>query len=489
MQPSKTGSTLAQTSSALNRSGGSSLTKRELEVETRLQNQHNQYCTFSYTPEGRPASSATRHTHFFADGDVVEREVAKYLLPANHVQMFKITAIEDRSRGVMLQIDDRMDVMQLRNKTKYHCTMRDIREDALMRLGIPSDMPINASNLRGLSNSQIDEIVDRFERIDEDQTGLIDVRELEELYANDVVAHERDHGEDHKFAAPNMQVFEQKRRERSRKALAKLFLSQYDMDGDGEINLREFLLAQAHAIELHERLVKRLAKGRRVALNERTVQLARLKGRRRQAEYTRQLKAYRERNPTMRGKDGKRKHPTSGAEGVLHDTNFLNGKNMTQEFKMIDTNSSGFITELELATLMERLGESRPLSRVHAKAFFQLADTDRDGRVSFEEFLASYSRMQMFKTVRLLKEQFEDFDINNDFELSKTEVYTALSEFYGHTQARHILDDVFDKLDSNGDGAVDLQELEYWTFTRASEVEMERQQALRETELRKLRGE
>jgi Ca2+-binding EF-hand superfamily protein len=56
------------------------------------------------------------------------------------------------------------------------------------------------------------------------------------------------------------------------------------------------------------------------------------------------------------------------------------------DFDAFDENGDGLVSIEELLTLMDRIGEQ--MSREEAADALRRADTDRDGQLSFEEFVA-----------------------------------------------------------------------------------------------------
>ncbi|KAJ3643206.1 hypothetical protein Zmor_025930 [Zophobas morio] len=59
-------------------------------------------------------------------------------------------------------------------------------------------------------------------------------------------------------------------------------------------------------------------------------------------------------------------------------------KELMEAFRVFDLDNNGYITRDELRTAMEKIGE--PVTEVQLTEFITLADTDKDGRINYEEF-------------------------------------------------------------------------------------------------------
>ncbi|CAH1375358.1 hypothetical protein MTP99_016822 [Tenebrio molitor] len=59
-------------------------------------------------------------------------------------------------------------------------------------------------------------------------------------------------------------------------------------------------------------------------------------------------------------------------------------KELMEAFRVFDLDNNGYITRDELRTAMEKIGE--PVTEMQLTEFINLADTDKDGRINYEEF-------------------------------------------------------------------------------------------------------
>ena len=68
-------------------------------------------------------------------------------------------------------------------------------------------------------------------------------------------------------------------------------------------------------------------------------------------------------------------------------------KKMTQAFRSIDTDNSGFITREELVEAVKNFALPIPLS--HIEGLFEVVDKNHDGSVSYAEFASQLKTFDM----------------------------------------------------------------------------------------------
>jgi len=127
-------------------------------------------------------------------------------------------------------------------------------------------------------------------------------------------------------------------------------------------------------------------------------------------------------------------------------------------FLQVDTDHSGSISLQEFEQALSILGQDAS----HAKALFEAADINKDGRLIFPEFMAATfdwdkaERSALDQSVRRL---FKDIDANGSGQVSVSE----LSALLGNVD-KVTLSEVFTCLDADDDGKVSISEFEHFLF-------------------------
>lgn len=150
---------------------------------------------------------------------------------------------------------------------------------------------------------------------------------------------------------------------------------------------------------------------------------------------------------------------------------------MRRVFQKLDENNDGMICTRDLFQFMTRLGFH--LSEEEAAAMLQSVDTNRDGRVDFEEFLSLHmskcvEEATTFSSDSLpaestvdddeededtLLEAFRVFDKNEDGIITAHELQTVLLDL-GFPEGRSLksCEKMIQNVDIDGNGAVDIKE-------------------------------
>jgi Ca2+-binding EF-hand superfamily protein len=150
-------------------------------------------------------------------------------------------------------------------------------------------------------------------------------------------------------------------------------------------------------------------------------------------------------------------------------------RKLTALFNHHDTNGDGFLGKDDYEQFVEKMGQVQnfaPDSPEYKAAYSQtmaawehtrkVADKDQDGRVSLEEFLASYdvtlSDEKLFDqlVIGYAHTIFGSWDRDGDERLSGVE-YVALGECYGI--AEKATQQAFQHLDRDGNGYLSVEEL------------------------------
>ncbi|KAJ2446301.1 hypothetical protein GGF42_005735 [Coemansia sp. RSA 2424] len=139
-------------------------------------------------------------------------------------------------------------------------------------------------------------------------------------------------------------------------------------------------------------------------------------------------------------------------------------------FGAFDKDGDGFITETELAEAMTKLGEK--LSAKELKEMFVEADANKDGTISYEEFVdmmmkgdaepaeakkpaakKALSEAQLAE----FREAFTLFDKDNDGSITGEELGAVLKAL-GQNPSEQEIQDMVNELDADGNGKIDFEE-------------------------------
>lgn len=144
------------------------------------------------------------------------------------------------------------------------------------------------------------------------------------------------------------------------------------------------------------------------------------------------------------------------------ETMFLIPKEKIEEykkaFKKFDVNGDGKVTMEELETVMRSLNQNP--TKLELKIIMADVDTDRNGVITLDEFLAYMSRPPKGRySEDELKAQFRVFDKDNDGFITKVEMQALVKELnIEKAFPPKLIDDMFNEADRNQDGKISFDE-------------------------------
>ncbi|KAL2344828.1 hypothetical protein Fmac_006113 [Flemingia macrophylla] len=131
-----------------------------------------------------------------------------------------------------------------------------------------------------------------------------------------------------------------------------------------------------------------------------------------------------------------------------------NADEMKQVFDKFDSNKDGKISQQEYKATMRALGMGDSVHEV--PRIFQVVDTDGDGFINFKEFMEAQNKGGGVRTTDI-HSAFRAFDRNGDGKISAEEV----KEMLGRLGERCNIEDclrMVRAVDTDGDGMVDMDE-------------------------------
>ena len=131
-----------------------------------------------------------------------------------------------------------------------------------------------------------------------------------------------------------------------------------------------------------------------------------------------------------------------------------------------EQNPKGMMSKANFKENLSRLNPSvskADINKIGDHAF-RVYDTNKDGKISFQEFMVVYNVMAWTDPDTILRKIFHMFDIDNNNVISKSEmksVLTDLSVLFNDTSAsdgKKLHEKVFEEMDKNGDKFVTKDE-------------------------------
>eukprot|EP01083_Nonionella_stella_P034001 93050_1 len=141
------------------------------------------------------------------------------------------------------------------------------------------------------------------------------------------------------------------------------------------------------------------------------------------------------------------------AEVVVHYAPKKDMDKLREMFESVDTDGDGELTVAELSqVLMHGMKYYKPQALKQARVIMEKCDTNGDGKLSFQEFSHVHAAMQLSSDEMLIHTCFSVMDENGDGHIEIQELQDALK--LSQAEAK----DVFLEADLNGDGVISFDE-------------------------------
>uniref|UniRef100_A0A5K0WQF8 EF-hand domain-containing protein n=2 Tax=Nymphaea colorata TaxID=210225 RepID=A0A5K0WQF8_9MAGN len=131
-----------------------------------------------------------------------------------------------------------------------------------------------------------------------------------------------------------------------------------------------------------------------------------------------------------------------------------NNEEMRRVFAKFDANKDGKLSAEELGRVLKALG--RDNSQAEVMSMMRVADTDNDGFIDFNEFMAVVGKGGGVKESDM-QSAFHVFDVDGDGKISGEEVFQVLKRL-GERCSLEECKRMVKGVDKDGDGKVDIQE-------------------------------
>jgi len=133
---------------------------------------------------------------------------------------------------------------------------------------------------------------------------------------------------------------------------------------------------------------------------------------------------------------------------------------LSEAFRLFDTDGSGGITMKELSVCIESLGQNP--SESDLQSTFEELDEDKSGFVDFPEFARFMVRqMQLQEDPAVLKEAFKIFDADGSGSVTRQELVETMKDVMkgtGESIPEDDIDEIIKEADKDGNGEIGYNE-------------------------------
>ena len=132
-------------------------------------------------------------------------------------------------------------------------------------------------------------------------------------------------------------------------------------------------------------------------------------------------------------------------------------KSLRKQFDSIDIDHNGELDKLELEEFMKKNNFETEFANIAIKLF----DEDKNGRISFDEFVKFVDALGKLDKDPLLLQRmlFATLDQDNSGYLDEKEIYTFFKDFATEPITEDDIQNIIENLDENGDGKLSFDEL------------------------------
>mmetsp|Transcript_15206 Transcript_15206/g.17616 ORF Transcript_15206/g.17616 Transcript_15206/m.17616 type:complete len:291 (+) Transcript_15206:242-1114(+) len=145
-----------------------------------------------------------------------------------------------------------------------------------------------------------------------------------------------------------------------------------------------------------------------------------------------------------------RKTILSYIAGRVSDEEVENEKKL---FSQLDRNGDGYITKKEFREVNEKNELGYDVDKV-----FEDLDLDKNGAISYTEFIAATMNDTVAKNSNRLKQAFKFFDSDNDGIIGIEDFKNILNNDDNMSIGNTLIEEIIKDCDENGDGKIDYQE-------------------------------